>query len=102
MRRRSARTTCTSLPCGHSSPHSSVNPPTWLDERGQPRAKCPCPNCGREIPVLSIRTELLKWYGWQPWQLWSTVEWCGHRVEGIPVPDTDGRWRLIMVEGEAN
>ncbi len=27
---------------------------------------------------------------------WSTVEWCG-----IPVPDTDGRWRLIVVEGEA-
>jgi len=26
---------------------------------------------------------------------------CGHRVEGIPVPDTDGRWRLIVVEGEA-
>jgi len=29
------------------------------------------------------------------------VEWCGHRVEGIPVPDVDGRWRLIVVEGEA-
>jgi len=36
------------------------------------------------------------------WQLWSCVEWCGHRVEGIPVPDVeDGRWRLIVVEGEA-
>jgi hypothetical protein len=41
----------------------------------------------------------LKWYRWQPWQLWSTVD--GHRVEGIPVPDADGRWRLIVVEGEA-
>jgi hypothetical protein len=29
-------------------------------------------------------------------QLWSTVE-C---VEGIPVPGADGRWRLIVVEGE--
>ena len=76
-------------------------PPIWLDECGQPRAKRPCPRCGREIPVLSIPTELLKWYGWQPWQLWSTVEWCGHRVEGIPVPDADGRWRLIVVEGDA-
>jgi len=75
-----------------------MNPPTWLDERGQPRAKRPCPNCGREIPVLS---ELLRFYGWQPWQVWSTVEWCGHRIEGIPVPDDDGRWRLIVVEGEA-
>jgi hypothetical protein len=26
----------------------------------------------------------------------------GHRVEGIPVPDVDGRWRLIVVEGEAS
>ena len=25
-----------------------------------------------------------------------------HRVEGIPVPDVDGRWRLIVVEGEAS
>jgi hypothetical protein len=78
-----------------------VNLPTWLDERGRPRAKRPCPTCGREIPVLSVPTELLRVYGWQPWLLWSTVEWCGHRVEGVPVPDTDGRWRLIVVEGEA-
>jgi hypothetical protein len=79
----------------------AMNPPTWLDELVWPRAKRPCPRCGREIPVLSIPTELLNWYGWQPWQLWSTVEWCGHSVEGIPVPDVDGRWRLIVVEGEA-
>jgi hypothetical protein len=24
------------------------------------------------------------------------------RVEGIPVPDADGRWRLIVVAGEAD
>src|ERR1700675_1988749 len=29
-------------------------------------------------------------------------EGCGHRVEGIPVPDTDGRRRLIVVEVEAD
>ena len=52
--------------------------------------------------MLSVPTDLLKWYGWQQWQLWSNVEWCGHRVEGIPIPDVeDGRWRLIVVEGEA-
>ena len=47
------------------------------------------PQCGREIPVVTLPPEHLKWYGWQPWQLWSTVEWCGHRVEGIPVPTQD-------------
>ena len=40
-----------------------VNPPIWLDERGQPRPKRPCPGCGREIPVLSVPADLLKWYG---------------------------------------
>ena len=73
-----------------------MNPPTWRDEHGRPRAKGPCPRCGREIPVLSVPTEQLGFHGWQPWQLWS-----GHRVEGIPVPDVNGRWRLIVVEGEA-
>jgi hypothetical protein len=32
----------------------------------------------------------------------ETVEWCGHRVEGIRVPGEDGRWRLIVVEGEVS
>ena len=59
-----------------------MNPPTWLDERGQPCPKLPVRGAGGR-------------------QLWSTVESCGHRVEGIPVPDADGRWRLIVVEGEA-
>jgi hypothetical protein len=57
--------------------------------------------CGREIPVVTLPPEHLKGYGWQPWQLWSTIERCGHRVEGIPVPYTDGCWCLIVVEGEA-
>lgn len=47
--------------------------------------------------MLSIPTEHLSWWGWQPR---SVVEWCG-RIEGIPVPTAGGRWRLIVVEGEA-
>ena len=82
-------------------PVREVNPPTWLDERGRPHAKRPCPTCGREIPVVTLPPELLKWYKWEPFMVWGTVEWCGHRVEGISVPDSDGRWRLIVVEGEA-
>jgi hypothetical protein len=26
------------------------------------------------------------------------VEWCGHQVKGIPVPDLDRRWRQIRIE----
>ena len=76
-------------------------PPTWLDERGQPRPKQPCPSCGREIPVLTVPSELLRFYGWKPFQVWGSVEWCGHRIEGIPVPGPDRRWRLIPILGEA-
>jgi hypothetical protein len=73
-------------------------PPIWPAEQGRPREKRPCPQCGREIPVLSIPTDHLRFWGWQ---LRSVVEWCGHLIEGIPVPGPDGRWRLIVVEEEA-
>jgi hypothetical protein len=52
--------------------------------------------------VVTLPPELLKGQGWVPFQVWGVVEWCGHRIEGIPVPDTDRRWRLIVVEGEAS
>jgi hypothetical protein len=52
--------------------------------------------------VITLLPDLLKWYGWQPFRVWDRVEWCGHRVEDIPVPDADGRGRLIVVEGEAS
>lgn len=55
-----------------------------------------------EIPVVIVPPEVLKSYGWRPWQISSVVEWCGHGVEGIPVPTAAGRWRLIVVEGEAS
>lgn len=78
-----------------------MNPPSWLDERGRPRAKRPCPQCGREIPVVTLLPELLKGAGWQPFMLATVVEWCGHRHEGLVMPGTDGRWRLIPILGEA-
>jgi len=79
-----------------------MNPPTWLDERGRPHAKRPCPTCGCEIPDLTIPSEHLKWYKWEPFRVWDRVEWRGHRVEGMPVPTEDGRWRLIPSLGEAS
>lgn len=78
-----------------------MTPPTWLDEQGRSRPKRPCPRCGREIAVLLIPADHMKFWGWQPFRVWSTVEWCGHQIEGVPVPDVDGRWRLLVIEGEA-
>ena len=51
--------------------------------------------------MLSIPTEHLEYRGRQPFQSWTVVEWCGHQIEGIPVRDGDGRWRLLVIEGEA-
>jgi hypothetical protein len=45
-------------------------------------------------PCLTLPPEFFRFYGWQPFQPWGVVKWCGHRVEGIPVPDADGRSRL--------
>jgi hypothetical protein len=54
------------------------------------------------VPVIVIPPELLRSYGWEPFKVWSVVEWCGHRLEGLPVPTEDGRYRLIpAVLGEA-
>jgi hypothetical protein len=53
------------------------------------------------MPVLSLPTGHLRWWGWQPWHTWSVVESCGHQIEGIPVPTPNRRWRLIVVEGKA-
>jgi hypothetical protein len=73
-------------------------PPIWLDDRGQPRPKQPSPRCGREIPVLTLPPEFLRFYGWQPFQGVGTVEGCGHRVEGIPVTR---RGRVMAIESGA-
>ena len=54
---------------------------------------------------MTLPPDRLRWYGLQHLRVWSrvwgVVEWCGHRIEGTPVPTEDGRWRLILVEGEA-
>jgi len=52
--------------------------------------------------VVTLPSEHLRFWGWQPLQPSGYVEWCGYRIEGIPVPVKDGRWRPIVVEGEAH
>ena len=51
--------------------------------------------------MVIVPPELLKSYGWQPWQSASVMEWCApHRGHSGPDRRT-GRWRLIVFEGEA-
>jgi hypothetical protein len=51
-----------------------MNPPTWLDERGQPRPKRHCPRCGREIAVLSTPSAYLKSWAGQSFRVWGVGE----------------------------
>ncbi len=75
--------------------------PIWLDESGRPRPTRPCPRCGREAPVFRFRVGLLRLIGWQPYQVATFVNWCGHGQEVIPWPAPDGSVRLVPVVGEA-
>ena len=84
----------------HSARWSRLRP-RGLTSVADPAISVHAARCGREIPVLSVPADQLRFYGWRTWQLWSAVEWSGHQIEGIPVPDADGRWQLIVIEGEA-
>jgi hypothetical protein len=76
-------------------------PPIWLDEQGQPRPIRPCVRCGRGAPVFHMPREALRNLGWRVYAPAEFVNWCGHAQEFIPVPDTDGRCRMIPILGEA-
>jgi hypothetical protein len=62
----------------------------------------PCPRCGRVAGGFrGFRTEHLRHHGWQPYQVATYVNWCGHGQEIIPWPQADGSVRVIPVLGEA-
>jgi hypothetical protein len=73
-----------------------MSPPRWP---GEPTHDCP--KCGRIVGPLHMRTEHLKHVGWQPYQVVSYVNWCGHAQEIIPFPLPDGGCQFVPVPGEA-
>src|ERR1700737_2666427 len=64
---------------------SAMSPPRWP---GEPPHDCP--KCCRIVGPLHMRTEHLKHVGWEPYQVVSYVNWCGHAQEIIPLPLPDG------------
>jgi hypothetical protein len=78
-----------------------MTPPLWVDEQGQPRPTRPCPRCQREIPVNRWPVRTLRTQGWRPYGLATWVEWCGHQMEDILVPDGDEWYSEIPVLGMA-
>ena len=76
-------------------------PPRWVDEHGQLCPTRPCPRCGRVIPIKRVHPSTARAHQWHPWGLATWVEWCGHQVEVILVPDGDGWYSEIPVLGSA-
>ena len=91
-----------SFPTNRASRHpalgvgSAMVPPRWP---GEPTHDCP--RCGRIVGPLHMRTEHLRHAGWEPYQVVSYVNWCGHAQEIIPLPLPDGRVTFVPVLGEA-
>jgi hypothetical protein len=79
-----------------------MTPPIWRDDHGNPRPTRPCPKCGAVTLIHRWSARTLHVHGWQPWHEASWVNWCGHPVEVLLVPDTEAGWfREIPIVGEA-
>ncbi len=76
-------------------------PPVWLDEQGNRRPVRPCPRCGGDVPVTRYAPTTLRQLGWRPYDVVSTVNWCGHGQECILVPESAEWIGEVPVLGEA-
>jgi len=43
----------------------------------------------------------MRLHQWHPYEETSYVNWCGHKLDCIPVPRADGGCQLIPILGEA-
>ena len=78
-----------------------MTPPLWVDERGHPWPTRACPRCQREIPNNRWPARTLRTHGWRPFGVATFVEWCGHQVEVVLVPEGDGWYSEIAMLGVA-
>jgi hypothetical protein len=53
--------------------HHSAPWPIWLDERGRLRPEAAVPPVRPRTPIITLPPELLRFYGWQPFQVWDAV-----------------------------
>src|SRR5215472_11849145 len=84
---------------------SLSRPYGWRAEHGQLRETIHCPRCGRVTPLLDPSAEVMRLHKWRPYEEMSMemsiVNWCGHKIDYIPVPRGDGGCQLIPILGEA-
>ena len=52
-------------------------------------------------PLLDPSAQVMRLLKLRPYEETSYVNWCGHKVDHIPVPRGDGGCQLIPILGEA-
>jgi hypothetical protein len=80
---------------------AALTRPRWLDWDGQVCHTLPCPTCGRVIPIKRVHLSTIRAERWHAWSVATWVEWCGHQVEVILVPDVGAWYSEIPVLGVA-
>ena len=78
-----------------------MSPPVWRDAAGHQRPTRPCHRCGSPTPILHLAVADVQRNGWRCFAPAMLVHSCGHGVEVIPIPGTDGVCDLVPVIGEA-
>jgi len=78
-----------------------VTPPVWRDQHGHPLPMRPCPRCGSVVAVHRYAPGIMRMLGWRPWGEAAYVNWCGHTVEVVLIPEADGWCSELPILGEA-
>lgn len=71
--------------------------PRWVDEDGQESHTMPCAECGRPVPLHRRKVSPYA----VPLRVQSAVQWCGHPLEVVLVPERNGWLREVPVLGVA-
>jgi len=75
-------------------------PSGWRDEHGRSET-IPCARCWRITPLLDPRAEVMRLLKLSPYEETSYVNRCGHKVDYITGPRSDGGCQLIPIVGKA-
>ena len=78
-----------------------MTPPRWVDDDGRVSQTRHALGAVAFIPVKRRKVEPAPGFRRRPYEVLSFIEWCGHGVEVILVPEGDGWLSEIPVLGEA-
>ena len=74
-----------------------MTPPIWVDQQGRRRPTYPCPRCGREAPRDRYPLSTLDHLKWQMFTMVTVVNWCGHGLDSLVLPDAEEGWAQFIL-----